>query len=92
MIALVVLGLLICGASAWVINDAQGRVSGTVEFYNDGHGILNASGYPNIFFDWKQQGELIVANYLFYSLPVYYNSTSDVLYSPSVSNVTLVRG
>ena len=85
------MSLLVCSVNAWIIDDKQGRWQGNVDFYGDGHGVLNATGYPIIDFSWYQSGDMIRANYLFYGIDVYYNSTSDTLYSPSVQNVTLVR-
>ena len=86
------ISLLFIGvASAWTIQDTQNRVSGTVDFYADGSGVLNVTGYPVIDFSWHQNGDGIVASYLFYNVNVYYNSSTDTLYSPDISNVTLKR-
>jgi hypothetical protein len=91
VIGLMLVCLLISSASAWVIDDREGRVQGTVDFYIDGTGVLNVTGGPVINFNWYQSGDMIKANYLFYSVDVYYNSDKDELYSPSVGNVTLKR-
>jgi len=91
IITLIIMCVLVCGANAWTIDDAQGRVQGTVDFYSDGSGILNVTGYPVINFNWYQSGEMIRANYLFYGIDVYYNASTDELYSPGITNVTLKR-
>ena len=91
MITLIIISVLVCGASAWTIDDAQGRLQGTVDFYSDGSGILNVTGGPVIDFSWHQTGNTIRANYLFYGIDVYYNASTDELYSPDVGNVTLRR-
>jgi len=91
VIGLMLICLLIGSASAWTIDDRENRVAGTVDFYSDGHGILNVTGYPLINFNWYQSGDMIRASYLFYGINVYYNASTDELYSPSVENVTLKR-
>ena len=91
VIGLMLVCLLVGSASAWVIDDKENRVAGTVDFYIDGTGVLNVTGGPVINFNWYQSGDMIKANYLFYSVDVYYNSDKDELYSPSVGNVTLKR-
>ena len=91
ILGLVIIGMLICSASAWTIDDAQGRVQGSVDFYADGSGVLNVTGYPIIDFLWYQSGDMIRANYLFYGIDVYYNASTDELYSPGIGNVTLRR-
>ena len=91
MITLIIILLFIGSVSAWTIDDKQGRVSGTVDFYSDGTGVLNANGYPVIDFSWYQSGNMIRANYLFYGVNIYYNADTDELYSPEVGNVTLKR-
>lgn len=91
IIVTIAICLLICGVNAWVIDDAQGRVQGTVDFYADGKGVVNATGYPLINFNWYLNGDVIRANYLFYGIDVYYNASTDELYSPSIANVTLKR-
>ncbi len=91
MIVSIIILLFVGGVNAWTIEDTQNRVSGTVDFYADGSGILNVTGYPTINFNWYQNGETIRASYLFYGVNIYYNATSDELYSPDVVNVTLKR-
>ena len=91
VIGLMLVCLLISSASAWVIDDKQGRVAGTVDFYIDGTGVLNVTGGPVIDFTWHQYGDMIRANYLFYGVNIYYNAEKDELYSPDVGNVTLRR-
>ncbi len=91
MITLIIISVLVCGVNAWMIDDKQGRVQGTVDFYGDGSGVLNVSGYPIIDFSWYQSGDIIRTNYLFYGIDVYYNSTTDELYSNEIKNVTLKR-
>jgi len=91
VIGLMLVCLLVGSASAWVIDDKENRVAGTVDFYIDGTGVLNVTSGPVINFNWYQSGDMIKANYLFYSVDVYYNSDKDELYSPSVGNVTLKR-
>ncbi len=91
MITLIITLLFIGSVNAWRIDDKQGRVQGTVDFYGDGSGVLNVSGYPIINFNWYQSGEMIRANYLFYGIDVYYNASTDELYSPGIANVTLKR-
>jgi hypothetical protein len=91
IITLIITLLFIGGVNAWTIEDKDNRVAGTVDFYGDGHGILNVTGYPVIDFSWYQNGDMIRANYLFYGIDVYYNATTDELYSPSVQNVTLKK-
>ncbi|MFA5745636.1 MAG: hypothetical protein WCX79_00225 [Candidatus Paceibacterota bacterium] len=91
LMILVIMGLLVCSVNAWTIEDKENRVSGTVDFYGDGHGILNVTGYPVIDFSWYQSGDIIRANYLFYGIDVYYNAITDELYSPEIANVTLKR-
>ena len=91
LLILLIICLLVGSASAWTINDERGRTSGTVDFYGDGTGIVNASGYPLIEFQWYQNGEMIRATYLFYGVNIYYNATTDELYSPDVSGVVLKR-
>lgn len=83
--------LLIGSASAWTIDDKQGRVAGTVDFYIDGTGTVNITGGPVIDFAWHQYGDMIRANYLFYGVNIYYNVERDELFSPDVGNVTLKR-
>ena len=92
IIGILLVCLLLVGcASAWTINDTQGRVAGTVDFYQDGSGIVNVTGYPVINFTWYQNGDMIRANYLFYGVNIYYNATTDELYSPDVVGVVLRR-
>jgi hypothetical protein len=91
MITLIITLLFIGSVNAWVIDDKQGRVQGTVDFYSDGSGILNVTGGPVIDFSWHQTGNTIRSNYLFYGIDVYYNASTDELYSPDVGNVTLKR-
>ena len=91
LIGLIIVGLLVGSVSAWIISDKEGRVQGTVDFYQDGSGVVNATGYPVINFNWYQTGEMIRANYLFYGMNIYYNATTDELYSPDVVGVTLKR-
>ena len=91
LIGLILVGLLVGSASAWIINDTKGRVNGTVDFYQDGSGVVNATGYPVINFSWYQSGDMIRANYLFYGVNIYYNSTTDELWSPDVVGVVLRR-
>jgi hypothetical protein len=91
MITLIITLLFIGSVNAWRIDDKQGRVQGTVDFYGDGSGVLNVSGYPIIDFSWYQSGDMIRANYLFYGIGVYYDSTTDELYSNEIKNVTLKR-
>jgi len=91
IITLIITLLFIGGVNAWTINDKENRVAGTVDFYSNGLGILNVTSGPVIDFTWYQSGDMIRATYLFYGIDVYYNATSDTLYSPSVQNVTLVR-
>lgn len=91
LIGLLIVGLLVGSASAWTINDTQGRVTGTVDFYQNGSGVVNATGYPVIDFNWYQSGEMIKANYLFYGVNIYYNASTDELWSPDVVGVVLRR-
>ena len=91
MITLIITLQFIGSVHAWIIDDNQGRWQGTVDFYGDGSGVLNATGYPVIDFSWYQSGEMIRANYLFYGIDVYYNASTDELYSPGIANVTLKR-
>jgi len=91
IITLIITLLFIGGVNAWTINDRENRVAGTVDFYSDGHGILNVTNGPVIDFSWYQSGDMIRATYLFYGVDVYYNSSSDELYSPDVSGVVLRR-
>lgn len=91
IITLIITLLFIGSVNAWIIDDKQGRVQGTVDFYGAGSGILNVTGGPVIDFSWYQSGEIIRSNYLFYGIDIYYNSTTDELYSPGIANVTLKR-
>ena len=91
MITLIITFLFVGSVSAWVIDDKENRVAGTVDFYIDGRGVLNVTDGPVINFNWYQSGDMIKANYLFYSVDIYYNAETDELYSPSVGNVTLKR-
>ena len=91
IIGLIIALLLVGCANAWTINDTQGRVTGTVDFYQNGSGVVNATGYPVIDFTWYQSGDMIRANYLFYGVNIYYNATTDELYSPDVVGVVLRR-
>lgn len=91
MITLIITLLFVGSVSAWAISDKENRVTGTVDFYSDGSGILNTNGYPVIDFTWYQSGNMIRANYLFYGINIYYNAATDELYSPEVGNVTLKR-
>lgn len=91
MITLIIIFLLVGSVSAWTISDNENRVAGTVDFYIDGTGVLNVTDGPVINFNWYQSGDMIKANYLFYSVDIYYNAEKDELYSPDVGNVTLKR-
>jgi nicotinamide riboside transporter PnuC len=91
LMVLLMMCLMVGIASAWTIVDNENRVSGNVDFYSDGSGVINATGYPIINFAWHQNGEMIRATYLFYGVNIYYNASSDELYSPDVSGVTLKR-
>lgn len=91
VIGLIMICLMVCSVNAWTIVDKENRVSGTVDFYGDGHGILNVTSGPVINFSWYQNNDAIRANYLFYWIDVYYNANTDELYSLQIPNVTLVR-
>lgn len=91
LIGLILMGLMVASVNAWTIDDSKGRVTGYVEFYGDGSGIVNVSGHPIINFTWYQSGDMIRANYLFYGVNIYYNVTTDELWSPDVEGVTLKR-
>ena len=91
MITLIITFLFIGSVNAWIIDDKQGRWQGTVDFYGDGHGVLNITNGMVIDFSWYQSGDMIRVNYLFYGIDVYYNASTDELYSPGIANVTLKR-
>lgn len=91
IIVLIMMGLLIGSVNAWTIVDKENRVSGTIDFYKDGTGVVNITGGPELKFSWYQNGDMIRANYLFYGVNIYYNVEKDELYSPDVGNVTLKR-
>ena len=91
LMILVIIGMLIGSASAWTIVDNGNKFSGNVDFYSDGSGVINATGYPIINFAWHQNGDSIRATYLFYGVNIYYNASSDELYSPDAAGVTLKR-
>jgi hypothetical protein len=79
--------VFILGAHGWISSMVMVFIF-ISEFYG---GVLNATGYPIIDFSWYQSGEMIRSNYLFYGIDVYYNASTDELYSPGIANVTLVR-
>ncbi len=91
IITLIITLLFVGSASAWTISDKENRVQGTVNFYSDGSGVLDVTGYPVINFSWHQSGDMIRANYLFYGIDIYYNSNTGELYSPNVEDVVLRR-
>ena len=91
LIGLIIICLLVGGVNAWTIEDPQHRYTGSVDFYGDGTGVLNVAGGPVIDFAWHQSGDMIRATYLFYGVDVYYNASSDELWSPDVSGVVLKR-
>lgn len=91
LIGLIILGFLVGSVSAWTIVDSKNRVAGSVDFYGDKTGVVNVTGGPVIDFTWYQNGDMIRANYLFYGVNIYYNATTDELYSPDVVGVVLKR-